>query len=65
MELRKRTENGKSTKHEMTEILRVVAMDKINNITTLSFELGKYHGTQFNITLSQNEKDELVKQLTK
>jgi len=63
VEVRKRTGEGKSTQHSVTEKLRVVARDTVTKGVTLSFQLGAYNGTEFNLTLTETEKDELVSQL--
>lgn len=60
MELRKRTGNGKSTKHRVVEPLRVIARDNINKTTTISFSLSQYNETVFNITLTEKEVSNLV-----
>jgi hypothetical protein len=65
MILRKRTGNGKSTKHEVVEKLRVVAVNTVTRETTMSFTVGAFNGTEFLMTITKSEKDELIYDLTK
>ena len=64
MEVRKRTRSGKSLKIKVVKPLQVIAKETNGNSITLGFELD-YYGTEFNLTLTQIEKDKLIEQLIK
>lgn len=64
MEVRKRTRGGKSQKMKVVKPLEVIAREVNGKTITLNFEID-FYGTEFNLTLTENEKDRLLEQLNK